>query len=80
MLLFSQGNSLIIFRLSVIHDEIKSNHQTNLVKLQGHFDKMFGYIVSPTDQDVVGIDNFPFLKNRSNQYLESRSNAISLQS
>ena len=47
---------------SLIHDEIKSSHQTNLVKLQGHFDKMFGYIVSPTDQDVVGIDNFPFLQ------------------
>ena len=34
---------------------------TNLIKLQGHFDKMFGNIVSPPDQDVVGIDNFPFL-------------------
>ena len=34
---------------------------TNLIKLQGHFDKMFGNIVSPSDQDVVGIDNFPFL-------------------
>ena len=55
---------------SLIHDEIK----TNLVKLQGHFDKMFGYIVSPTDQDVVGIDNFPFLQKsksvsrKSNQF------------
>ena len=64
---------------SLIHDEIKSSPQTNLVKLQGHFDKMFGYIVSPTDQDVVGIDNFPFLQ-KINQCLESRCNAISLQS
>ena len=35
---------------------------TYLIKLQWHFDIVFGYFISPTYQDMIGVYHFPFLQ------------------